>query len=112
MSVGSASKEYVKKQVKKKVKRKVAQTVGTKLLFPILIVIVISFLALMLLTIMVGQPQDVEENNISEYSVNGGYVQNPLGSYAVNEVREEFKGINQEISYKYNNEWENETRSK
>lgn len=72
MSVGSASKEYVKKQVKKKVKRKVAQTVGTKLLFPILIVIVISFLALMLLTIMVGQPQDVEENNISEYSVNGG----------------------------------------
>ena len=106
MSVGSASKEYVKKQVKKKVKRKVAQTVGTKLLFPILIVIVISFLALMLLTIMVGQPQDVEENNISEYSVNGGYVQNPLGSYAVNEVPEEFKGIYQEIGSKYNVDWE------
>lgn len=106
MSVGSASKEYVKKQVKKKVKRKVAQTVGTKLLFPILIVIVISFLALMLLTIMVGQPQDVEENNISEYSVNGGYVQNPLGSYAVNEVPEEFKGIYQEVADKYNIDWE------
>lgn len=106
MSVGSASKNYVKRQVKKKVKRKVLQTVGTKLLLPTLIIIFFAFIGLMFLTIVLGQNQDVEEHNISEYTINGGYVQNPLTSYEVNEVPEEFQDIYQDVADKYNVDWE------
>lgn len=106
MSIGSASTEYVKRKVKKKVKQKVIQSVSAKFLLPLLLIIVISFLALLLLTLFMGQNQDVREHNISEYTINGGYVQNPLGSYEINEVPEEFKSLYQEIASKYSIDWE------
>lgn len=106
MSVGSMSKEYVKKQVKKKIRRKLAQTVGIRILIPIFLFLILSFVGLLLITVMMGQNQDVRVHNISEYSVNGGYVENPLASYSVNEIPKEFEDIYKKIADKYNVDWE------
>lgn len=106
MGVGSSSKKFVKKQIKKKVTKKIVAALGSKVLLPILALVIIVFIGMMLLIIMLGQEQDVREHNISEYSVNGGQVQNPLSEYAVNEVPKEFEGTYKEIAEKYNIDWQ------
>lgn len=106
MGVGSSSKKFVKKQIKKKVTKKVVAAVGSKVLIPILAVIIIAFIGMMLLTLMLGQEQDVREHNVSEYSVNGGQVQNPLTEYATNEVPKEFEETYKKIGDKYNIDWQ------
>lgn len=106
MGVGSSSKKFVKKQIKKKVTKKVVAAVGSKVLIPILAIIIIAFIGMMLLTLMLGQEQDVREHNVSEYSVNGGQVQNPLTEYATNEVPKEFEETYKKIGDKYNIDWQ------
>lgn len=109
MGVINSGKEYAKKRIKREVtKRAIQLALSSKLLIPILGIsgIVLVFGGIMLLIIFMGQEQDVREHTVSEYTVNGGFVENPLGSYAVNEVPEEFESIYKEVADNYDIEWQ------
>lgn len=72
------------------------------------------FLIIIILGVFLGltmehekKEQEERENaTSSEYTINGGVINNPRSNYADNEIPLEFKELYKEIAKKYNIEWE------
>lgn len=82
-----------------------AKFIGWSTLIIVILIILIVIMAGVLLS---GKKEEEEEqsNANSDYTINGGTVQNPRSNYAENEVPKEFKKLYKNIADKYDIDWQ------